>query len=208
MSKNISVFDEEDIENGKIDLKNSAVIRVVTKWCKELESHYNNISKRQEPFRMMDGSLKFLSSSDLKFLEKILAGEKQRIREFMREIMGNNYEQQELLSKEDFYDEISYFSDFESKVGLFNAHMLMNYKNYLINYLNALIHGLLRAMNFYSYYTDSNYEYFYSQESKTYTNDHLFHRKNSGIQVSEKNQIPMLISFFVDDLLRCRCYSG
>ena len=52
----------------------------------------------------MDGSLKFLGSSDLNFLENILAGEKKKIKEFMNEILENNYEQQELLSKEKFYD--------------------------------------------------------------------------------------------------------
>ena len=79
LSKNISTFEEEEIKNGKIDLKSSALIRVVTKWCKELASNFNSLSKRKKPFRMMDGSLKFLESEDLNFLQQILDREQEKV---------------------------------------------------------------------------------------------------------------------------------
>ena len=79
LSGNISTFEEEEIENGKIDLKSSALIRVVTKWCKELANNFNSLSKRKKPFRMMDGSLKFLESVDLDFLQQILDREQEKV---------------------------------------------------------------------------------------------------------------------------------
>ena len=44
------------------------------------------------------------------------------------------------------------FSEFESKVGLFSSMMIKNSKYYLIAYLNALIHGLLSAVDNYAAY--------------------------------------------------------
>ena len=98
LSGNISTFSQEEIRNGQFDLKNSALIRVVTKWCKELTSNYNNLHKRKKPFRMMDGSLKFLDSEDLKFLQAILNREQEQVQASLKEIMQNNYAQQGLLS--------------------------------------------------------------------------------------------------------------
>ena len=60
--------------------------------------------------------------------------------------MANNYEQQALLSKDKNLNNIDYFSEFEAKTGLFNAHLAKNSRVYLIAYLNALIHGLLKAI--------------------------------------------------------------
>ena len=46
------------------------------------------------------------------------------------------------------------FSEFESKVGLFSSMMIKNSKYYLIAYLNALIHGLLEAVENYAVYIE------------------------------------------------------
>ena len=60
--------------------------------------------------------------------------------------MSNNYEQQSLLSKDQQFKDLNYFSKFEAKTGLFNVNLSKNSKVYLIAYLNALIHGLLKAV--------------------------------------------------------------
>ena len=49
-------------------------------------------------------------------------------------------------------EKLAEFSDFESKVGLFSSLMFKNSKYYLIVYLNALIHGLLEAVENYVVY--------------------------------------------------------
>ena len=64
----------------------------------------------------------------------------------MKEIIINNYKQQQLLSVDTRYLGISYLSEFEAKTGFFNASLYENNKVYLIAYLNALIHGLLKAV--------------------------------------------------------------
>ena len=64
----------------------------------------------------------------------------------MKEIISNNYEQQQLLSVDGRFQGISYLSEFEAKTGFFNASLYKNSKVYLIAYLNALIHGLLKAV--------------------------------------------------------------
>ena len=65
----------------------------------------------------------------------------------MGEIRRNNYEQQKLLSKDKRFKSLNYISEFESKTGLFNVNLYKNSEAYLLTYLNALIHGLLKAMN-------------------------------------------------------------
>ena len=82
------------------------------------------------------------------------------------------------MAKDKTFQEISYFSDFEAKVGLFNARLWNNTKVYLIAYLNALIHGLLRAV-----------------------------RQTFGNLDQYKNEWPCLISFHIGDLLRSKCHS-
>ena len=63
----------------------------------------------------------------------------------MKLILSNNYDQQQLLAKDNAFEAIGYFSEFEAKTGIFNARAYKNSKVYLITYLNALIHGLLKA---------------------------------------------------------------
>ena len=57
---------------------------------------------------------------------------------------------------------------------MFNGYMLMNYKNYQVHHLNALIHGLMRAMNFYSYYIQSDSKSKFREEAAKGTYDSLY----------------------------------
>ena len=57
--------------------------------------------------------------------------------------MGNNYEQQKLLSQDERFRCENYINEFEARTGLFNASLSKNSEIYLVVYLNALIHGLL-----------------------------------------------------------------
>ena len=110
------------------------------------------MGKRNEPFRMQDGSEKFIQKHNLATLKVFLDEEKRKIDVHIKELLANNYELQSRLSKEEFLLELDHFSEFESKVGLFSAFMNKNYHFYLHTYLNALIHGLLTAQRKFAFY--------------------------------------------------------
>ena len=63
----------------------------------------------------------------------------------LKEMMANSYQSQSLLSGDSNSRGLDYLSEFEAKTGLFNAHLQNNSKVYLVGYLNALIHGILKA---------------------------------------------------------------
>ena len=63
----------------------------------------------------------------------------------LKGMMANNYHNQSLLSGDSNSKGLDYLSEFEAKTGLFNAHLQNNSKVYLVGYLNALIHGILKA---------------------------------------------------------------
>ena len=111
----------------------------------------------------------------------ILEEEKKKVEERKQKLLQNSYDQQKLLSMEKLEEEFSYLPENESKVGFFSSIMLKNEKYYIINYLNALIHGLLSATQ-------------------------KFIGKTK-IEEQEKQNIPQLVSFRVGDLLRCKCTS-
>ena len=56
LSSNIPIFAENEIEEGNLELRNSSLRRIVTKWCEELKNNYDNLEERKEPFRMQDNS--------------------------------------------------------------------------------------------------------------------------------------------------------
>ena len=60
LSRNIEPFTEREIQEGNLDFKNPALMRIVVKWCQELEKNYSSIFQRREPFRGLNGSEKFL----------------------------------------------------------------------------------------------------------------------------------------------------
>ena len=144
LTKNTQTFSRKEIEKGILNFKSSAVMRIVMKWCEELQNTFKNISERKEPFIHNDTE-RFLYHEDLKKLSRELRKQWQRINEKMKLIMSNNYEQQLSFCKNNLSDELAYFSEFEAKTGIFNAHLHKNSKFYMSTYLNALIHGLLTA---------------------------------------------------------------
>lgn len=109
---------------------------------------------------MLNGSERFLKKEELVILSKLLAKQKKKIDEYVKKIMKNNYELQKNLSKEGFLEgEFSYYSAFESKVGLFSSFMQKNNIYYLIGYLNELIHSLLTVTRQFSIYYISKFKY-------------------------------------------------
>lgn len=94
---------------------------------------------------MQDGEEEFMKKADLGQLHYLIESQKSKVQKQMKEMMINNYELQNSLINEEFYEELDQFSEFESKVGLFSVFMFKNGRKYLIKYLNALIHGLLNA---------------------------------------------------------------
>jgi len=57
-------------------------MRVVTKWCEELEKCFDPkfILNRENPFRMKDGSEKFLTKLQMEVLNLMLQREKEKIK--------------------------------------------------------------------------------------------------------------------------------
>ena len=97
--------------------------------------------------------------------------------------MASNYQQQSLLSLDDGFKDLNYFSEFDAKTGFFNACLHKNNKAYLIAYLNALIHDLLKAVK------EGTYEI--------------------GVFEKEIKHLPsiQLVRFNIGDMLRSKCYS-
>lgn len=77
----------------------SSLLRILTKWCEELESNFEDVDMREEPFRMKNGNENFINSTDLKVLKAILLKEKQKVSKYVEQLVANNYEQQCMISK-------------------------------------------------------------------------------------------------------------
>ena len=54
LSKNTEVFTPEEIEDGKLDFKSSAMMRIGVKWCQYLKEIYDGTKQRKDQFRMAD----------------------------------------------------------------------------------------------------------------------------------------------------------
>lgn len=50
----------------------SSLLRILTKWCEELEGNFEDIEMREEPFRMKNGNENFINSANLEVLKAIL----------------------------------------------------------------------------------------------------------------------------------------
>ena len=87
--------------------------------------------------------------------------------------------------------------------------MVKNNKNYLVNYLNALIHGLLSATQKYTYYILSEKHYREEDKIEEFIEEckKKAEKEMKKIQDSHRASIPVLISFKIGDLLRSKCSS-
>ena len=65
LSKNTKTFSKEEIEEGKLEINDSALLRILTKWCEELEGVFKptTIFSKEEPFRMIDGKEEYLDQN-------------------------------------------------------------------------------------------------------------------------------------------------
>ena len=99
-------------------------MRIVVKWCQELKAAYDSTRQRSEPFRMKDGKEEFIDIEYHNSFDECLKGEKTETEKKLKQIMGNNYEQQSLLSRDNNFKDIDYFSEYEAKTGFFNAYLL------------------------------------------------------------------------------------
>ena len=60
-------------------------------------------------------------------------------------MMDNNYENQRAFSKTPLNENLISFSKDEAVIGQFCSQIFKDNENYLIGYLNSLIHGILTA---------------------------------------------------------------
>jgi hypothetical protein len=67
ISPNTPKFSDQEIKEGNLRLKNSALMRVVTKWCEELRKNFkdsHSTAHKHDQFRMVDGSERYLSHNE------------------------------------------------------------------------------------------------------------------------------------------------
>ena len=74
---------------------------------------------------------------------KLLEREKKNIEEYVKKVMENNYSFQHSQANIDLPRRLRCFTEEEGMVGLFSAANFSNNENYIIGYLNRLIHGIL-----------------------------------------------------------------
>ena len=69
-------------------------MRILIKWCEELESNLQtkNLYEREESFRMQNGKESFLPSSRLTYFGFNLYEQDEEIEDYRRELLENNYE--------------------------------------------------------------------------------------------------------------------
>ena len=60
ISKNIELFTRKEIEEGKLNFKNLAMMRIAVKLCQELRAVFDDTKERKEQFRMKNGKQQFL----------------------------------------------------------------------------------------------------------------------------------------------------
>ena len=78
LSENTPKFTETEIKSSNLNIKSSALMRVITKWCEELEQCFTPgfLLNREETFRMKDGSKKFVKTRLLVYFEDELKEQK------------------------------------------------------------------------------------------------------------------------------------
>ena len=94
LSKNIQSFSSVQVEEGNIISDNSALMRILTKWCQELDVNFSSIKGREEFFRTEDDRKEYLPGWKLVTLDKLLSHEQQNISKYMKKLLMNNYEHQ------------------------------------------------------------------------------------------------------------------
>ena len=81
---------------------------------------------------------------ELETERSILREEEEKIEEYMKNIYLNNYDQQyETMEGEQISKQAPFMSKHERICGKFSLKVVKNLENYIIIYLNRLIHGLM-----------------------------------------------------------------
>ena len=105
------------------------------------------ILNREYQFRMKNGEQKFMKKFLIVILNLLLQREKKVIIEKLEQINENNYRNQSHFSQQQLNAALGKFSAEEGLVGQFTSVMFRSNENYLINYLNFLIHGILSLIH-------------------------------------------------------------
>lgn len=134
-------------------------------------------------FVMKDGTERYLSRHEKVLLVSCLDEQKEFIKDFLKKVKTNIYENQHLNISSDVPQTIfrDFSSEAESSVGYITSIMSKSNENYLINYLNKLIDCILTAEERWM--------------------ERMHHKSHY------KQEIPSLITFKLGDLLRCKCSS-
>lgn len=72
------LFDSYEIDSGNLRLNSPAIMRIVTKWCEQLEKYFDpkEIVDREHPFRMQNGEQGFLTKKEMRYLNYLLQKQK------------------------------------------------------------------------------------------------------------------------------------
>lgn len=141
-------YSEKEAQTMNITFKSPAVLRILEEWCDELlekfrqPNYFQNKSVSVWPQNGEGASSLLLSMR--KLLDELMAEEKLAIDEFMAHTTLGNYRVEQLLLERKQAGEGHEFADeIEWATASFSLDMIKNFQNYLVSYLNRLIHGLL-----------------------------------------------------------------
>lgn len=185
-SENIPKYTTEEISSEQLKIKDPTILRLLTKWCEELWKKFekkNYFLDRTENIKVQNGGNVNTMFMWMKIpLNVLVENEKKRIEEFKNKLDQSNFQQQaELFQRFLEKDSFRHIEKTEKTCGKFAVKVVSNLHNYIIQYLNRIIHGLLVV----------------SKE--------LYEQKLST--KARWNSPPNLITFKVSDLMRCKISS-
>lgn len=95
---------------------------------------------------MKNGKIKYLEPDDLDLLNAILQCEKVNIDAYISRVTKYNYKKQCEFSNQGNSSKLKKFSDEEAMIGEFTSVIFLSNQNYIIGYLNTIIHSLMNSL--------------------------------------------------------------
>lgn len=152
VSENVELFTAKEIDSSTLVIKHPAMLRILTKWCEELWNKFktrNYMINREEGVQVQQmGHVNVLFDNHKLFIDNSLKKERVSIENFMKDLLTNFYGQQSMQMKHYLEDEDNtHIERLERAFGKHSYQTVSSLHNYIIVYLNRLIHGLMTVSN-------------------------------------------------------------
>lgn len=123
-------------------------MRILSKWCEELLKNFDPeyLKEKQSMFKMRNGKSKYLEPHAVECLNSILQCSKKNILNYIKKVMKNSYDNQSHFACKDISQNLKKFSKEEAIIGEFTSAVFLSNQNYIIGYLNVIIHSLMDAV--------------------------------------------------------------